>query len=847
MSGINFQNDKFVPAILPDICAPRHQLLNTYKKAAASRMIYVWGPAGYGKTVSTLLWLVNSDRIPVWIGLDSYDNVPSVFYKLFCTGIFSVQPNNESMERILKDPSFVSSPIENTIHLLSAFKQEKRLYALVFDDMHLINHEEILKSFPLILKRLPHSFVTLVLSRNEPHEQYKELAKKGAAVFITTDNLAFSEDEIRKYLISTGLSVTEKESKAVHLLTDGWPIGINALAMSGRKEFVQNSGESFENYIKEQVWDNWDKELQEFMLKTSVVDEMPPLLACRLTGRDDSGALLENLCAKNSFVIRLGGDVFRYHHLFLNFLRNMERQAEDKNSSALYKIAAEYYLEKNDDFTARRYAIKAKDYQLLMKIMYKMSQYKQISRSIAEYVEFAENYYIGVFPEPVCDERPFLYIYYAYYYYLMGQAEKQAYYNDKIQKTLPVLLEKFPHFAMLAMLASAFDHRASLVEVLEHFSALPHINSNNNNQQGMSLTLHFSNLLRGCRDYSELTIVEITGSKERMIRIILQNDFDIWMNGFESAVLYEQNSLKKSLAAVSRAKSFISDNTAPEITFAVLTQTAAIYFALGKSKEYDALLKETSNFIKKHNAQYLNLNFLAYQSKMKLFAGDQAAARVWLDNYFVTETERLELYKIYQHFTTARAYIVLGQFEKAMNIVLKLKKLGQEYNRFLDVAEATVLQSIIEWTSGRKKEAQNSLETALNDMYKYGYTRVIADEGAAILPVIKKIISRYEKSETINPKTIQFLKELYLAAYGQSKRYKGIIAKISGDLIKLSKRQTLIISLLSQGHTNAQIAETTGLRINTVKAHKAVAYAKLNANNVADAVLRARELGVLDD
>ena len=134
MSAINFENDKYIPTPLPEICAPRDELLKLYDRAAENRLAVVCAPAGYGKTVSTLLWIAATKRRSVWIGLDEYDNAPFVFYKLFCTGILSAQPGNERMAEILNSKAFYSSPVENTIRLLLEFAPDEESYVLVMDD-----------------------------------------------------------------------------------------------------------------------------------------------------------------------------------------------------------------------------------------------------------------------------------------------------------------------------------------------------------------------------------------------------------------------------------------------------------------------------------------------------------------------------------------------------------------------------------------------------------------------------------------------------------------------------------------------------------------------------------------
>ena len=64
--------------------------------------------------------------------------------------------------------------------------------------------------------------------------------------------------------------------------------------------------------------------------------------------------------------------------------------------------------------------------------------------------------------------------------------------------------------------------------------------------------------------------------------------------------------------------------------------------------------------------------------------------------------------------------------------------------------------------------------------------------------------------------------------------------------VKLSGQQKHMLELLSQGYKNAEISEMTGLSIPTIKTHTSLAYKKLDVNNAMDAVLKARELGLIE-
>ena len=54
-----------------------------------------------------------------------------------------------------------------------------------------------------------------------------------------------------------------------------------------------------------------------------------------------------------------------------------------------------------------------------------------------------------------------------------------------------------------------------------------------------------------------------------------------------------------------------------------------------------------------------------------------------------------------------------------------------------------------------------------------------------------------------------------------------------------------MLKLLARGLRNAEIADECGLTLPTVKSHVQAAYRKLDVHSAPDAVLKARELGLL--
>jgi len=61
----------------------------------------------------------------------------------------------------------------------------------------------------------------------------------------------------------------------------------------------------------------------------------------------------------------------------------------------------------------------------------------------------------------------------------------------------------------------------------------------------------------------------------------------------------------------------------------------------------------------------------------------------------------------------------------------------------------------------------------------------------------------------------------------------------------LSQREMEVLHLIADGSTNPEIAERLIVALGTVKAHTSSIYRKLDVSNRTQAVLRAKELGIL--
>ncbi|HWQ29620.1 MAG TPA: hypothetical protein VN549_01415 [Negativicutes bacterium] len=733
--------------------------MQTFDRAEKTRCIYVQAPAGYGKTISTLLWLKKTDRRTIWISFDNYDNTPVLFYRLLCMSILAVVPHEEEMYQEIKSLAFSAAPVEYTIDLLSRLSYEDCRYALVLDDFHLIRNEEIKKSIPFVLKRLPLTVTVIVLSRNTLSDSAISLCGQDSISFIGTSDLALNSDEIRKHFASYGWFITKAEAENLHQYTEGWIIALNALAISGNIDITYKSQLlSFNSFIYKNIWSTLNETYRDFLIKASVPDKFSLELCEYLTEKDNCKELLEGLIG-GCINISIAGTEYNYHSLFLEFLRSKAGQST-LDLKALNKKVADFYLKKGNFMTAKKYAVASGDMPTIMQVIRSFSTL--ITFSLDEYVEFHKLYNLHMMPDAICDRVPLLYLPRIFFSYASGDIKNIRYLFDRLYPLLPTIAETQPELVEHVNSMIMLDCRIKLSEFSSRFNQLPAITQEHKALQSPTFSLQLPFLHRCVRDFYELVDPEISKNVANISSKIIKQNVGIMFGGAEAGLLLERNRLSEALEIVLALKETVDESMSPEFVYALYMLMAELHLLMYQKDKHEAALKEAKVYINATSSQYLMKNVSAYEARTAIMNGDKAAAEEWLKNYYVDDNSFNEFYKLYRNFTTARAYILLMQTDRALEALNKLKVLSVGYDRLLDTAEADVLLAILEWVSGDKKEAQNRLISTLLTLQPYGFTRVVANEGKPILPILSSVIKRLEKDTELSGHLYKFAKEATL-------------------------------------------------------------------------------------
>jgi LuxR family maltose regulon positive regulatory protein len=137
--------------------------------------------------------------------------------------------------------------------------------------------------------------------------------------------------------------------------TEGWPAALYlaALSLRGRAQpgdFVDRfagTSRHVADFLTEDVLARQPDELIRFLLHTCVVEELTGALCDALTGETDGEARLRELERTNLFLVPLDEDrvAYRYHHLFVQYLRAELARRDPALMSELHRRAWRWYRE----------------------------------------------------------------------------------------------------------------------------------------------------------------------------------------------------------------------------------------------------------------------------------------------------------------------------------------------------------------------------------------------------------------------------------------------------------------------------------------------------------------------
>lgn len=434
-----------VPQIPPEF-VHRTRLTEQINRGVQGPLTLLAAPAGFGKTILLIEWTKETNLPVAWLTIDSDENDIGRFFSYLIVAMQSLEP--QLGEEAL---NFIHSTKGNGVEvgltlLINEIAALPKEMVLVLDDFQALEDSTILQNFDFLLKHLPHNLHIVIATRNEPALDLVFLRSKGWVVELGVDDLRFTSEEVALFFQQAmGLQFSKETVQMLEKRTEGWVTALQMIAVSMRDQDdpsvllagLEGDAHYLVDFLAEEVLDRQPEDIRQFLLRSSTLDTLTGSLCEAVVNPDAKPGygtvMLNRLERANLFITALDEkhEWFRYHNLFVDFLRHIYAEINPSEIPVLQKRAA-LWFEKNANLEeAFRYGLATGDMKWTADL---------IERNIRTMIQTGEvfplTYWIGKLPDRVIDQHPHLGLAYVWGLIASYQLDLAQYWINNVQRSL---------------------------------------------------------------------------------------------------------------------------------------------------------------------------------------------------------------------------------------------------------------------------------------------------------------------------------------------------------------------------------------------------------------------------
>ncbi len=383
---------KLQPPQLKGKILRRQRLINLLQENLDKKLILICADAGYGKTTLLAQFCAELDRPYLFYDLDSSDSDIATFFNYLVSGIKQHYPDFGSRTKgIIPQTRNIEIIVGTFINefLEHGSTPERDFYIILDDYHHLQQNREIGNALDYFLRHIPHNLHLIISSRSTPPLNLAYYLAKQELFKLEKEQLQFGIKEIRELLKEIyGLKISDVELERIEKHSEGWITAIQLIlqkiSASGEdkaKETLNGyiaSGEEVFNYFAREVFENQPKEIQEFLMKTSILEYLNPEVCEAILETKNASGILKYLSEEHLFITSVNKE-FKYHPLFRKFLVDCLKETLDKDNLKKLNEKVAFYFERNQEpFRAVKYFLAAENFNNATKIIEKVIENQRL-------------------------------------------------------------------------------------------------------------------------------------------------------------------------------------------------------------------------------------------------------------------------------------------------------------------------------------------------------------------------------------------------------------------------------------------------------------------------------------
>lgn len=892
------------------------RMTQCFNEGLGMHFTIVTAPAGYGKTTYVTSWLKEGQIPTIWISLDEDDNSIVSFISYLCSAISRVKPQEmEKIETVISQFKGDTYTNDFFLYLIQEIKQILDGFVFVFDNYQEIKNPEIhrfMESF--LLNLIPISITNsdrwmgchpMILSRSKPLFPLPKWRLDGIVNEISIKELQLSPEESTQFIKQIAPPTLSKDE--ISSLVDkceGWISGLRMATVflvnreqSKKISLDQDVGSvnnSIIDYFVHEVLENQPKEIQNFLVKTSVLEEMHHSLCDAVLGQSKSQIILEELVDNNLFIISLDDQKsrFRYHRMFKEVLINQQKRLDLEELQEIHTKAAIWLEEHGEIESSFKHWISAKgaDEAAKMLIRNGPKMLGEFQRPI--FIELTNS-----LPRDVVLRWPWLSVFRAWCSAIFDSQSVQVWLGlaeDGINQRKNIGEEIIDEdelmgniIAIEVIQASMLGDREKTIQLANkalqllpeqatNVRGLVHKAIGTSAQSGFDLDSALDEYLQSVTELRKRKNLVGAIDSQNMAAdvLVIQGKLHKANKMFREALTFDESLDPENLPYFSKSFSEIGlilyEWNRLEEAFDNLIQGYVLskkiggpsqvemginlvfsYLSLGEIEKASEYLKEIEAVTQwKSFFPYLESHLAAVKIHFLTKTGNLLEAKRIINERSIQCDCLVDFYQEIECMALAFHYFYTGDMLSSINQASKLSKCMEEGGRNGRRIKMLVLEASAQLTLQHRDRAIELINTALEIGQQGTYIRAFVDQGEPILEILVWVLNKF--SEVTYPQIdLEYLRLIIDAFLGQPNKPSSHIQVRAPDIDKkhlidpLTDREQKVLRMMSIGLSNKEIAKELELTVHTIKTHARHIYRKLGVNNRTQAVYKGKILGII--
>ncbi|MGO1692974.1 MAG: LuxR C-terminal-related transcriptional regulator [Marinobacter sp.] len=833
-------------------------------------VLFVDAPCGYGKSHAVAMGVraagIGEESVR-WLQLSSQDNAPTRFLSLLSVAL----DIPESCESSLQGGATFLDALAIMLLALKKTATERKAI-LVLDGLHHITNPAVIALLQQLVADIPSHFSVAMLSRQALPYETHALELENRFTRIGTEKLEFSRSETFEFFrdVLSDQQLTTVAIDHLYDLTEGWPTPLalyrrDILQSSDRHAVSETPG--VERFLKESVLGSLTPGQVRSLRATSEVGLCSDELLLALESLVPDGILLPSEACERGLPIKVmpgWGRWYRLNPLLMEWLRTPVMASYTDRMLA----ASRWFGSRNQFPEALKYSLLAGDTEEVIRIASEGSEALLLGQDTASLLRLRKS-----LPAQLLERSPRLRIVYSWVHAIGGQFRQALALIDGMKD------EEFQEYearicALRAFILRGEGHVLPALDMADRALA-----GGEFSPQGQLIT----QMVRASALCASGRFPEARDANRAASRLAREAGD----SGSEALAVYAHARIELGKGALKHAEQLL--RTGLDTVIQELARPARIgetrlqlnlvlvLWHQGRYAEADRLLVSCG----RHAEQARDLGLLLAMSIRVLMCRSQGRledAFVWVGRAERTmHTWQVDesLYVPVLEALKASCWLAQNQLE---NVAQSLARL-QPYREAGCVPELfPMMPGLLDCLQVRldlaRGETVRARETLANSRRRYGEAipwgvdlhmrlldAILVSEDKGVVAAQKKllaVVAEAEKEHFISPFAELKLElgELMERAYGQLpdtpfRSALGQLFGITGKVLPatlaepISDREQSVLELIAKGLSNQAIADQLHISLHTVKTHARRINAKLEVRSRTQAIVRARELGLL--